>query len=149
VYREIGGHAYGSAYSGPVGAVLTPALHGIEAWAELPYASSLCGACRDVCPVGIDIPRMLLALRRQAVQRRATPFWLRLSLRLYRLAATRPRVFRVAMAGASALTRTLAPGGFFRHLPPPLSGWTAHGDFPAFAARPFSALFAERESKPR
>lgn len=149
VYREIGGHAYGSVYSGPLGAVLTPALHGIEAWAELPYASSLCGACRDVCPVRIDIPRMLLALRRQAVQRRATPFWLRLSLRFYRFAATRPRMFRVAMAAARALTRTLAPGGFFRHLPPPLSGWTAHRDFPAFAAQPFSALFAERESKQR
>ena len=149
VYREIGGHAYGSVYSGPLGAVLTPALYGIDAWAELPYASSLCGACRDVCPVRIDIPRMLLALRQQAVQRRAAPLWLRLGLRLYRLAATRPRLFRLAMAAASALTRTLSPGGFFRHLPPPLSGWTAHRDFPTFAGQPFSALFGERGSTRR
>lgn len=144
VYGEIGGHAYGSVYSGPVGAVLTPALQGLAGWHELPYASSLCGACRDVCPVRIDIPRMLLALRGEAVRQRRRSLGLRLGLRLYRIAATRPRLFRAALAAARALTRTLAPRGFFRHLPPPLSGWTAHRDFPAFAARPFSALFAER-----
>jgi L-lactate dehydrogenase complex protein LldF len=120
VYGEIGGHAYGSVYSGPVGAVLTPALFGLPAWRELPYASSLCGACRDVCPLRIDIPRLLLALR-----------------------ATRPRLFRLAEGVGRALSR-LAPRGFFRHLPPPLSRWTAERDFPAFAPRPFSALHAER-----
>jgi L-lactate dehydrogenase complex protein LldF len=144
VYGEIGGHAYGSVYSGPVGAVLTPALQGLHAWRELPYASSLCGACRDVCPVRIDIPRMLLALRAEAVRERQRSLGLRLGLRLYRMVATRPRLFRAAAAVARTLTRTLAPSGFFRHLPPPLAGWTAHRDFPAFAARPFSALFKER-----
>ncbi len=144
VYREIGGHAYGSVYSGPLGAVLTPALFGLAAWRELPHASSLCGACRDVCPVRIDIPRMLLGLRRQVAETRLLPLWLRLGLRLYRLVATRPRLFRGALAAMRGLTRGLAPGGFFRHLPPPLSAWTAHRDFPAFAARPFSELFAER-----
>src|SRR4029434_830961 len=62
VYQEIGGHAYGSVYAGPIGAVITPQLFGIERAAQLPYASSLCGACRDACPVKIDIPGLLLHL---------------------------------------------------------------------------------------
>src|SRR5207247_2462107 len=63
VYRQIGGHAYGSVYPGPIGAVLSPQLFGLAKSSELPYASSLCGACRDVCPVKIDIPALLLHLR--------------------------------------------------------------------------------------
>src|SRR5256885_2619329 len=69
VYRQIGGHAYGAVYPGPIRAVLTPQLLGMGESAELPYASSLCGACRDVCPVKIDIPAVLLHLRAQAVAR--------------------------------------------------------------------------------
>src|SRR6185503_15853123 len=63
VYRRIGGHAYGYAYSGPIGAVVAPALLGLERAGTLPFASTLCGACRDVCPVRIDIPRLLLTWR--------------------------------------------------------------------------------------
>src|SRR3989440_11274259 len=65
VYRQIGGHAYGSVYPGPIGAVLSPQLFGLARSAALPYASSLCGACREVCPVKIDIPALLLHLRAQ------------------------------------------------------------------------------------
>ena len=65
VYQQIGGHAYGSVYPGPIGAVITPQLIGISKAAQLPYASSLCGACREVCPVKIDIPELLLHLRAQ------------------------------------------------------------------------------------
>src|SRR5205814_7973963 len=67
IYRQIGGHAYGSVYPGPIGAVLTPQLLGMGESSALPYASSLCGACRDVCPVKIDIPAVLLHLGAQAV----------------------------------------------------------------------------------
>jgi L-lactate dehydrogenase complex protein LldF len=63
VYQQVGGHAYGSVYPGPIGSVITPQLIGIEKTAQLPYASSLCGACREVCPVKIDIPQLLLHLR--------------------------------------------------------------------------------------
>jgi L-lactate dehydrogenase complex protein LldF len=69
VYREAGGHAYGSPYSGPIGAVISPLLFGLEEYEALPHASSLCGACLDVCPVRIDLPRMLLALRADEVAR--------------------------------------------------------------------------------
>src|SRR5215207_2926121 len=70
VYQQAGGHAYGSVYPGPIGAVITPQLVGIEKTAQLPYASSLCGACREVCPVKIDIPRLLLHLRNEITSSR-------------------------------------------------------------------------------
>ena len=63
VYQQVGGHAYGSVYPGPIGAVITPQLIGLSKAKQLPYASSLCGACREVCPVKIDIPELLLHLR--------------------------------------------------------------------------------------
>src|SRR5215470_6544005 len=68
VYQQVGGHAYGSVYPGPIGAVITPQLIGIGKAAQLPYASSLCGACREVCPVKIDIPELLLHLRAQIAE---------------------------------------------------------------------------------
>ncbi|NUR76211.1 MAG: lactate utilization protein, partial [Thermoleophilia bacterium] len=68
VYSRTGGHAYGSVYPGPIGAILTPQLRGIENASSLPYASTLCGACYEVCPVKIDIPRVLLHLRAKAVE---------------------------------------------------------------------------------
>jgi L-lactate dehydrogenase complex protein LldF len=138
VYREIGGHAYASPYAGPLGAVLAPALGGLSGFAELPRASTLCGACRDACPVGIDLPGLLVKLRASALPRGE-----RLALKAFRFLALRPRLFRAAIRVASALTRALAPLGVLRHLPPPLRGWTAQRDFPAFAARPFSAQLRE------
>jgi L-lactate dehydrogenase complex protein LldF len=137
VYREIGGHAYGSVYTGPIGAVLTPALEGIRTWSDLPQASSLCGACREVCPVRIDIPRMLLQGRHEAAEAGQAPLWARLGLRVYRQVAVRPRLYRLALALTRVLTRSLARKGWLRWLPPPLSAWTASRDFPAFAPRSF------------
>ncbi|MCZ6678760.1 MAG: LutB/LldF family L-lactate oxidation iron-sulfur protein [Candidatus Poribacteria bacterium] len=74
VYREAGGHAYGSPYCGPIGAVLTPLLFGLEDYEALPHASSLCGACKDVCPARIDLPRMLLELRTDEVTEGVLPW---------------------------------------------------------------------------
>jgi L-lactate dehydrogenase complex protein LldF len=68
VYQQVGGHAYGSVYPGPIGAVITPQLFGLSKAKQLPYASSLCGACRDVCPVKIDIPELLLHLRKEIAE---------------------------------------------------------------------------------
>src|SRR5690606_30828038 len=68
VYQQVGGHAYGSVYPGPIGAVISPQLFGLESSSQLPYASSLFGACRDVCPVKIDIPELLLHLRAQVAE---------------------------------------------------------------------------------
>jgi L-lactate dehydrogenase complex protein LldF len=143
VYREIGGHAYGSVYPGPVGSVLSPALGGISRWSDLPHASSLCGACREACPVLIDLPRMLLKERDEATRAGKIPWWLRLGLRAYRIAVIHPALFQVSTTIMRWMTRTWSMPwrGWIPWVPPPLSGWTDYRDFPAFAARPFSAQF--------
>lgn len=137
VYQQIGGHAYGSVYPGPVGAVLTPALWGQADAADLPQASSLCGACREVCPVRIDIPRMLLSLRADAALAGQTPIWARQGLALYRWAAERPWAFRLGGRLSAAVARLLARDGWLKRLPGPLAGWTQSRDFPAPAATSF------------
>jgi L-lactate dehydrogenase complex protein LldF len=147
VYREIGGHAYGSVYPGPVGAVLTPALGGVENWSELPQASSLCGACREVCPVRIDIPRMLLELRHEADEAGQSPAWAGMGLAAFRTAATRPGLFRAAVSLSSTGSRALGRDGWLGKLPPPLSGWTDTRDFPALAEKPFSRQLRERRAE--
>ncbi len=138
VYQEIGGHAYGSVYPGPVGAVYTPGAFGMGPWADLPQASSLCGACKEACPVRIDIPRMLLALRARAEEGGHTPRWVGRGLRAFRLVATRPRLFRWASTLALRLSRWLGPTGFDR-LPGPLAGWTRYRHFPPMARETFTA----------
>jgi L-lactate dehydrogenase complex protein LldF len=146
VYRHIGGHAYGSVYPGPIGSVITPALFGTQDWGDLPHASSLCAACRDVCPVRIDLPKLLLDLRHEGMQAGKSPLWLRWGLRGYRFAATNPVRFRAATRLASWATRLLARRGWIRRLPPPLSAWTDHRDFPAFARQTFSQQWRERKA---
>lgn len=145
VYREIGGHAYGSVYTGPVGAVLTPSLEGVDPWPELAHASSLCGACKEVCPVRINIPRMLLELRRQSHERGLAPAWIRLGLPAFRIGATRPALFRLGVRLARFGTRLIARSGWIRRLPGPLAGWTKTRDFPQFPQQGFRQQFRGRK----
>jgi len=120
VYQQVGGHAYGSVYPGPIGAVITPQLMGIQKAAQLPYASSLCGACREVCPVKIDIPRLLLHLRGEIsprkgsrAERLAFKIWARVmtSPSLYKLSSVAGRILQLAMPLSRAWTngRDLRP----------------------------------------
>jgi len=146
VYQEVGGHAYGSVYPGPVGAGLTPGLRGLADWHDLPHASSLCGACREVCPVRIDIPRMLLKLRDEATEGGYSPTWITSGLWMFRQLAVRPRLFRRAQALASFATRRLARNGWIRRMPAQLSRWTRTRDFPAFAPKTFMSRW-ERHSR--
>jgi L-lactate dehydrogenase complex protein LldF len=139
VYRVTGGHAYGWVYPGPIGAVITPLLTGLENATPLPYASSLCGRCKEVCPVDIDLPRMLLDLRHDLVAQGLTEWTWDTGMSLWSRGTRSPRLFtlagRAAALGASVLGRAL---------PPPLSGWTRYRDFPRFAPRSFHQLWAER-----
>jgi L-lactate dehydrogenase complex protein LldF len=139
VYRLIGGHAYGGVYPGPVGSVVMPGLHGVEGWSELAHASSLCGACRDVCPVKIDLPHLLLAVRREAAAKRLAPIWVRAAMPIYAAVATRPRLYRWAGRAAARLARLIQHEGWIRRLPGPLGAWTASRDFPV----PVSPSFVE------
>jgi len=152
VYERTGGHAYGSVYPGPIGAVLSPQLTGVEDNASLPYASSLCGACFDACPVRIDIPSILVHLRGQHVEER-------------RAASRVPSAEQVAMAAASWVMsdpkrfataerasragRVLArrgSAGRIRSLPPPLSAWTSSRDAPAPPTETFREWWARTRS---
>jgi L-lactate dehydrogenase complex protein LldF len=147
VYQTIGGHAYGSVYSGPVGSVLTPGLRGIQEFHDLPHASSLCGVCREVCPVRIDIPRMLLKLREMGVAAGQSPLWVTMGMKALRWTATKPPVFRSAGRAAAWVTRAVARDGWLSRVPGHLSGWTAARDFPAMARESFSERWKKRAAR--
>jgi L-lactate dehydrogenase complex protein LldF len=136
-------------YSGPIGAVVTPLLHEMTQARELPYASSLCGACREVCPVQIDIPRLLLRLRVDLSASDKSSPWERVGLRAWRwLMASSARyrwAGRLARWGSWGLIRRKELGW----LPPPFDRWTRSRTFPAPAARPFHARWAARQRRAR
>ena len=142
VYQQIGGHAYGSVYAGPIGAVITPQLFGMERAAQLPYASSLCGACRDACPVKIDIPALLLHLRSE-VTRSATlgsPRE-RLAFRLYAAVMRRPWAFEWAGRLARTVQRLTGIGTTRHPEARVLGAWTAWRDLRPIAPRSFRELW--------
>ncbi len=153
VYQAIGGHAYGSVYPGPIGAILSPqlpVLGGTERAGELPFASSLCGACREVCPVKIDIPEVLLELRSRVIARRGTrraqSSGKRPARRLEHLAW---RVWAWAMTGPARysflarLARALARVPPLQRRLPPFAAWSRSRELPRFAARSFRELWRE------
>ena len=120
VYQQIGGHAYGSVYPGPIGAVITPQLMGIEKTAQLPFASSLCGACREVCPVKIDIPRLLLHLRGEITATQKTGRAKeRLAFKLWAMIMTRPSLYEKSAKAARL---------FQRWFKPPIKAWMKERD---------------------
>jgi L-lactate dehydrogenase complex protein LldF len=136
VYERTGGHAYGSVYPGPIGAVLSPQLTGIEDNASLPYASTLCGACYDACPVKIDIPTVLVHLRARHVEAAGPAHPEAITMAAASWVMASPARWGAAQS-ASRLGRVLGRGGRIRRLPPPLSGWTAARDAPSPPAQTF------------
>jgi L-lactate dehydrogenase complex protein LldF len=141
IYRNIGGHAYGAVYPGPVGAVLSPLLMG-DAAADLPYASSLCGACSEACPVGIPLHDLLIKHRQRYVSEGKSPPAERLAFHLLAQTWSRPGTFRFANEVGSRVLRVLGglPGGdsaWIGRLPGPGAGWTDERDFPAPRGEPF------------
>lgn len=137
VYQSVGGHAYGSVYPGPVGAIVTPGLYGVDPFKELPHASTLCGACQEVCPVRINIPRMLLKLREEVEELGGNPAWIKSGLATYAFAAQRPAMFHLGGSVSKLMAELIAKQGWIGALPGPLSAWTEKRDFPAFAKRSF------------
>lgn len=137
VFQTTGGHAYGTVYSGPMGAIVTPGLHGMGPWWDLPYASTLCGACEEVCPVRIQIPRMLLGLRRQAAEEGRLPAWLQRGVGRYARTVTDERKWSRAKRWAARLSAPLARGGWIKRLPGPGRGWTSSRDMRQPAAQSF------------
>jgi L-lactate dehydrogenase complex protein LldF len=142
VYQKIGGHAYGSVYSGPIGAIITPPLVGIEHSKDLPFASSLCGACREVCPVRINIPHVLLQLRHEWVEKRTPrakgPGLLeRLAIRTWAFTMRYPVLYNLVFRIPAFFQGPMLKNGRFTRLPFAFRGWTENRDFPAFAKKSF------------
>jgi len=140
VYRSTGGHAYGWVYPGPIGAVITPLLNGLEQAKPLPHASSLCGSCKQVCPVDIDLPKMLLDLRHDLVESGHREMIYSAGIKGWELTISNPSLFR--MAGKSAQLGQKVVGN---NLPKPLGNWTQYRDFPDFAPKPFRQRWQERQ----
>ena len=144
VYERTGGHAYGSVYPGPIGAVLSPQLTGTDVNRTLPFASTLCGACYDVCPVAIDIPSMLVHLRARAVD--ADPYrhtGERAVMAAAAWAMRSPRRRRRALEALRA-GRLLSRRGRIRAMPFPLSRWTTTRDLPEPPQQSFGAWWDSR-----
>ena len=133
VYGAIGGHAYGSLYPGPMGAVLTPALYGIDHARDLPNASSFCGRCEEVCPVAIPLPSLMSKWRERDFEK------------LWAFAAKRPRLYHALGSGlVPFLARLVKSRGSLRSLPFG-SAWTGTRDLPASQGKTFHALYQEQK----
>jgi L-lactate dehydrogenase complex protein LldF len=146
VYERVGGHAYGSPYPGPIGAIISPLLRGVTSPvdASLPYASTLCGACYDVCPVAINIPEALVYLRGQVVDAKRGKHFsperavFNVSGRVLRS----PGLLAAAQRAAGRGAKLAARSGWIRRLPPPLRGWTQTRDAPAPPPESFRSWWA-------
>ena len=137
--------AYPWVYSGPIGAILTPQFHGPGHEPGLPFASSLCGACGEVCPVKIEIPKVLLRLRQEAKEaelQQGAGQAERASFQAFAYAASRPAVWRLAMRAARAMQPRLPKKAMA--LAAPLRGWMSERDLPELAPKSFRELWKER-----
>ena len=153
VYRKIGGHSYPWVYSGPIGAIITPQYQGITEDPWLPYASSLCGACGEVCPVKIDIPRILLDLRSEAVKakvRENESRIERLAFRAWAWVMRHPKLYELASLFRGAISSEDG-GRWLRSVPAafrvgPLKEWISQRDLPPPPARTFRQMWRTREN---
>lgn len=149
VYQNVGGHSYGSVYSGPIGAIITPLLQGKEKASHLPFASSLCGACKQACPVDINIPDMLLKLRRD-LEHEQDSIW-QIGMKAWNFGNSHPLLYQMggkAASKASTLVAKATGNDRIQHLPYPLHGWTQFRDFPPFADQSFHEWWQAHRAKP-
>jgi len=149
VYERTGGHAYGSTYPGPIGAVLTPQLAGMheaknDPNSSLPYASSLCGACFDACPVKIDIPSLLVELRHQHTEQVGMSAE-KLAMKAAATVMSRPKLFTSAQKAAGLGRVVAGRDGKITRLPPPFNGWSDSRDTPAPPKETFRSWLASAE----
>jgi L-lactate dehydrogenase complex protein LldF len=145
VYHAVGGHAYGWVYPGPMGAVLTPSLIGVDQGGHLPNASTFCGRCESVCPVRIPLPKMMRHWREREFERHLSPATVRGGLRLWAFFARRPRLYRLSTGLAmKALHLFGGRKGRFGRLPG-AGGWTKYRDFPAPQGGTFQEQWKKRK----
>lgn len=137
VYRQVGGHSYGSVYPGPIGAVLTPLLQQGDEYADLPYASSLCGACYEACPVKIPLHDMLVKLRARTVAAGNTPLAEKAAFKGFRMIFANHKRYRLAMRTAKIMQGPLVKDSYITSTFGPLAGWTSSRFAPPIAKASF------------
>ena len=152
VYQQIGGHAYGSVYPGPIGAVITPQLMGLQKTQQLPYASSLCGACREVCPVKIDIPRLLLHLRSEITEKAEAPKGKaseRMAFKLWRTTMTRQWLYEFSGKMGRLFQTFVVKNGRIGKVTavPALAAWTGTRDLRPIEQQSFRELWRKELSR--
>jgi L-lactate dehydrogenase complex protein LldF len=143
VFRTIGGHTYGTTYSGPIGSVITPHLRGLDEFQHLSYASSLCGACTSVCPVKIDLHHHLLENRRNAVRASDRPLAERIGFKFWRWTMMGPRRFAAAGRVARTIARAVYSMGLSATVLDPLRPWTKYRAAPQLPRKSFRTLWRE------
>ena len=143
VYRQTGGHAYGSTYSGPIGAVITPLLKGHDEAKDLPHASSLCGACWEACPVGIPLHDLLLKLRNQQVEEGLAGKAQEIAFKGFESIMKRPLLYNISSRTGRLAQKPLEKDGSVRPLPGPLGAWTGSREMPPLAEKSFRQLWKE------
>ena len=141
VYHSVGGHAYGWVYPGPMGAVLTPTLIGVDTAGHLPNASSFCGRCEAVCPMRIPLPKMMRHWREREFERHLTPRTVRTSLGIWAWFAKRPALYHLTTSLFIRALRFLAFGRARLKSAPMAGGWTRHRDLPVPPGQSFQEMW--------
>jgi L-lactate dehydrogenase complex protein LldF len=145
VYRKIGGHAYGSVYPGPIGALITPLFQGLENFKDLPQASSLCGACYEACPVKINIPQHLINMRRDIVKTHLNGATERAVYRMWAWGLKSPLLYNLIGAVQKwDLRRRAKKTGWVAKMPSVAAGWTQIRDMPAPARKTFHQIWRKK-----
>ncbi len=147
VYRKIGGHAYDSVYPGPIGAVLSPLLDGLECHPELPFASSLCGACTEVCSARIPLAEYIRELREDSVANVTRSSGWRFGFQAFAATAAWPRLWAAAEAVVLPFLRLMSRGGAMLNGRGPLAAWTRSRDFPRAEGVSFRALWRHAQKR--
>jgi L-lactate dehydrogenase complex protein LldF len=146
VYHAVGGHAYGWVYPGPMGAVLTPSLVGVDKGGHLPNASTFCGRCESVCPMRIPLPKMMRHWREREFEQHLSPTTARWGLRLWAFMAKRPALYQLATGIVGPVLSAMAgKRGRFKSMPM-AEGWTKHRDLPAPEGKTFQQQWKARKA---
>jgi L-lactate dehydrogenase complex protein LldF len=146
VYQNIGGHAYGWVYPGPMGSILTPVYVGIERAGDLPNAATFCGECSVVCPVKIPLPDLMRKLREKQHEGRLRPLGERLGIAAWGFAARRPALYDLLTRIAARVAKWIGGSEALIHWLPGLDGWTKGRDMPAPMGRTFREMYRERRT---
>lgn len=148
VYRHVGGHSYGSIYPGPIGAVLSPLLGGYDDYQELPFASSLCAACTDACPVKIPLHELLIRHRQVIVEKEGrAPKAEMMAMKMFGMGASTPGVYQFGTKAAPVLMNRMASNGQISKGIGPLKNWTDIRDLPAPNKERFRDWFKKRQKE--